>query len=138
MKKETITLDDGRRIDIREMTWAEARRIRAEGETLPMEWPLEEQFRGREAEMDGLGVSEIRELASAVYRLTFAEFAPLAPALGAPPVGDTAMTAGRGGDGAGSTIPAGEPGAVQPGGPRNGHEQKDDEGDRPVEQGQLT
>lgn len=70
MKRERVTLDDGRSCEVREMTWAELRKVQAEGETLAMEWPLEEQFKGREAELDGLGVSEVRKLAERVYGLT--------------------------------------------------------------------
>jgi hypothetical protein len=71
MKREKIRLDDNRAIEIREMTYAELRKVQAEGSTLPMEWPLEQQFAGRLEALDGLGVSEIRKLAEAVYRVTF-------------------------------------------------------------------
>lgn len=72
MKKQTVALDEGRQIEIREMLWSEAKRVREDGDKLPMEWPLEEQFKGREQELAGLGVSEIRKAAEAVYALTFA------------------------------------------------------------------
>ena len=70
MKRERLRLEDGRTCEVREMTWAELRQVQAEGETLAMTWPLEQQFKGREAELDGLGVSEVRRLAEAVYGLT--------------------------------------------------------------------
>lgn len=72
MKRETIELEGGRKVQVREMTWGELARVRAEGDTLPMEWPIEQQFAGREGEIAGLGVSEVRTLAEAVYRLSFA------------------------------------------------------------------
>jgi hypothetical protein len=94
MKKAMARLDDGREIEVREMTWAEAKRVRDEGETLPMEWPLLQQFAGREAELDGLGVSEVATLASAVYRLTFAPLSGSSPAAVTPPVGDVMVAVG--------------------------------------------
>lgn len=93
MKRETITLDGGRRVEVRELTWGELSRVRAEGETLPMEWPLLQQFAGREKELDGLGVSEVRTLAEAVYRLS------LAPADGPVSAGDHQALAGAGNPG---------------------------------------
>jgi hypothetical protein len=71
MKRETVTLSDGRTIEVRELTYGELRRIQAEGDALPLEWPLLEQFRGREAELDALGVSDVRQAAERVYALSF-------------------------------------------------------------------
>jgi len=78
MKRELVKFEDGRACEIREMTWAELQKLRAEGETLPMEWPLQQQFKDREQELDGLGVSEVRKLAERVYALTFADGSGLA------------------------------------------------------------
>jgi hypothetical protein len=54
------------------MTWAELQKVQAEGETLPMEWPLLQQFAGREQELATFGVSDVRKLAEKVYALTLA------------------------------------------------------------------
>jgi hypothetical protein len=67
-----VRLDDGGTCEVREMTWAELQKVQAEGETLPMEWPLLQQFAGREQELESLGVSDVRKLAEKVYALTLA------------------------------------------------------------------
>ena len=75
VRKAKIAAAVDREIEVREMTWGELKAIEADGSSgapkLPMEWPLEQQFKGREGELSALGVSEVRRLSEAIYSLTF-------------------------------------------------------------------
>jgi hypothetical protein len=96
MRRQTVDLGEGRSIGIRELTYGELKRIEADGGSLPLEWPLLEQFRGREAELEGLAVSEVRTAAEAVYALTFGGGMPAAPE-GVPTGAAAAAGTGEGG-----------------------------------------
>lgn len=85
VKRQEVDLGDGRKVTVREMTRAELRRATAEADTLAYDWPLEQQFVGREAELDALGVSEIRQLSDTVYALTRESLAVVAGNGGAAP-----------------------------------------------------
>lgn len=73
MKRKTVTVDDGRTFEVREMTFGEILEVRARGQELPYTWPVEQQFVGREEELKALGGSEVRTLAEAVYALTYGD-----------------------------------------------------------------
>jgi hypothetical protein len=67
--KRTVRVSTGREFDVREMTFGEVRRIRAEGDSLPYTWPAEQQL-PPEA-LDDLPNSDVHALAEAVYELTY-------------------------------------------------------------------
>ena len=69
MLTQTAILSTGAEVTLREMTWAEVKRVRDEGATLPFAWPIEQQQPA--SVLDPLPNSEIRSLAQIVYDLTY-------------------------------------------------------------------
>jgi hypothetical protein len=75
----TVTLSNGREVTIREMTFAEALKVRDQAETLPITWPLEQQPEVMAA-LAGIPCSEIvPALAAIPCQLTPNIFAPPGP-----------------------------------------------------------
>ncbi len=68
MLKQKVPTEAGE-IEVREMTFAEVRKVRDEGERLPYTWPVEAQIPA--STLDALPHSEVRKLAGVVYDLTY-------------------------------------------------------------------
>lgn len=75
MLKIDHTTASGQTLALREMTHGEVRKIRADGDTLPITWPLEQQLSAEV--LDALPHSEAVAAAQAVYDLTFGTKADL-------------------------------------------------------------